>query len=652
VGILLFLLALAQAVSVPAAGGSLVGSVTADGAPVRHARVVAVQSPGNLSISTATDAQGAFRFDALAPGLYSVRAEKSGFVRPTAPDAASIETRYAIQVRAASVITVPIHLARAAAIAGTIHIARESPADQSVMYLAVERLFVDRSGVPQTDIFTGKADNSGHFRIANLPEGRYRVRTILPNLSYWYAPGTPSADDAAIFTLTPGQTVDVGDLRWSGNSAGSPTPLPNPSPTRVIEGRILDEFGDPAPWIQVQLLHARVVAGHRFLEPLGSVGGSANFPIAQQTDDRGGFRFEDVPLGDVYLVALPEPFGRQPHFPDAEGPAGLQPSFYPGTSRAADARPIRINADTVVSDLTLTLNPAVTGALSIVSTDDQGQPVVRQVLGRFDGWGMLFQVQDGTLQPALSAPLSSIVRHLPVGDYVTWKDNELNAMAIAPGLSEIAIRDSPVAVTAPTSGILTFDGSAPRLERFRVEYQPVDPGLIFVRGSGASPPAAQVGPDRRFTFSLRPREPGVIRVVAPEGWALAKVTAAGREISDVGTDLAGLSDVTVEMTSHVGRVIGTVVDGGQPSAAHGVVLYAEASYLRRFPSRFVRVALVDGVGNFRISSVLPGRYLALALPDNTVTDVDLDWLDEMRAAATPVIVSDGTDARLVVQARR
>ena len=46
--VVLFLLALGQAVSAPATHASLTGRVVADGAPVRHARVV-LQPPGNTA---------------------------------------------------------------------------------------------------------------------------------------------------------------------------------------------------------------------------------------------------------------------------------------------------------------------------------------------------------------------------------------------------------------------------------------------------------------------------------------------------------------------------------------------------------------------------------------------------------------------------
>ena len=79
---------------------------------------------------------------------------------------------------------------------------------------------------------------------------------------------------------------------------------------------------------------------------------------------------------------------------------------------------------------------------------------------------------------------------------------------------------------------------------------------------------------------------------------------------------------------------------------------SRASGRLTWPSRFIHVAHVNGLGNFDIPSVLPGRYLALALPDNTATDVDLDWLDEMRAAAVPITVTEGQTSRVLVPAGR
>ena len=74
--------------------------------------------------------------------------------------------------------------------------------------------------------------------------------------------------------------------------------------------------------------------------------------------------------------------------------------------------------------------------------------------------------------------------------------------------------------------------------------------------------------------------------------------------------------------------------------------------LWRYPSRFIRIGHANGLGNFAVDGLLPGRYLVLALPDNEHDQVDLDWLAAARGAAMQVEVAEGAETRLVVPAPR
>jgi hypothetical protein len=69
-----------SAIAWAAVGGGLSGNVTdAKGAPISGARLVAVSAAQGLQTKTSSDAKGAYRFPALAVGLYDLRVEAPGY---------------------------------------------------------------------------------------------------------------------------------------------------------------------------------------------------------------------------------------------------------------------------------------------------------------------------------------------------------------------------------------------------------------------------------------------------------------------------------------------------------------------------------------------------------------------------------------------
>lgn len=63
-----------------AVGGGVSGTVTdAKGTAVSGARVVAVSAAQGVQTKATTDAKGAYRFPALAVGLYDLRVEAAGY---------------------------------------------------------------------------------------------------------------------------------------------------------------------------------------------------------------------------------------------------------------------------------------------------------------------------------------------------------------------------------------------------------------------------------------------------------------------------------------------------------------------------------------------------------------------------------------------
>ena len=84
----------------------------------------------------------------------------------------------------------------------------------------------------------------------------------------------------------------------------------------AINGRLLDEFGDPVARARVQALRYQLVQGTRRLTPIGQ---------ATQSDDRGVFRLYGLMPGEYYVSALL----RAPQVDEPDDATGYAPTYLP-----------------------------------------------------------------------------------------------------------------------------------------------------------------------------------------------------------------------------------------------------------------------------------------------------------------------------------
>jgi len=165
------LLALASA----AAGATLAGTVVDNlgGRPLARAgvRVEPAGAAGQESTHSVTaDAGGQFQFTDLPPGVYLLRAQRSGYAparygqkrwnAPGTPIVLEAETQFAAEIR----------LRKLGVITGQI-------LDENRAGLPGHRVTAYRAGPRLQWVAGGEADDRGVYRIAGLEPGRYYVRT-------------------------------------------------------------------------------------------------------------------------------------------------------------------------------------------------------------------------------------------------------------------------------------------------------------------------------------------------------------------------------------------------------------------------------------------------------------------------------------------
>ena len=150
----------------------------------------------------------------------------------------------------------------------------------------VRRARVAIAGADGQAVQTAYTDEAGRFSVRGLPAGRYTVTATRP--SYVRAaygakrfdrPGTP-------ITVAEGQVLSNVVLKMTRGA--------------VISGTIVDELGQPAPGVNIQVMQFRMSGGERMLAPVPA--GSA---LGESTDDRGAYRVFGLPPGDYLITATP-----------------------------------------------------------------------------------------------------------------------------------------------------------------------------------------------------------------------------------------------------------------------------------------------------------------------------------------------------------
>jgi hypothetical protein len=475
-------------------------------------------------------------------------------------------------------------------------------------------------------------DESGAYEFKEVRAGRYTVmagKGSYVNMSYGQQRPTDSAKPLEILDH---QTVERVDLM-----------LPRGG---VITGRVVDEFGEPVPEIQVATERFQVVQGQRRLFPNGR---------SVTTNDVGEFRLFGIPPGQYYLSATwRNTNGFNPNGSPSERTA-YAPTYYPGTITASEAQRLTVSAGQQIDDLVMVLKPIKASRVSGTAVGSDGKPLTPamiMVMQSNVGFGSMAagaQVRpDGTFTVGGLAPGTYTLRAQRMGPMGT---DGLEAATATVTLTGDDIADVQLVAAKPsrlTGRVIVDPAAASALPR-----------SLMIRAFASNsfgipappPPPAQLADD--LTFELK-SPPGVMRLVlagsafgAPqEGWSIRSVQVNGVDVTDAGVEFKPNEDITgveIELTNKVTTVSGTVTTSrGELAKDYTAVVFAKDREKWTGNTRYQSAGRPDQDGRFKITGLPPGEYYVVAVDRlESGQSSDPDFLERVRVRAVSLSLREG-----------
>ena len=210
----------------------------------------------------------------------------------------------------------------------------------------VSRPSNDFLGTPRT----ASTSTDGRYEFRDVAPGRYTLRVERSGyLALAYGQRRPGEQ---------GRPLEIAETEVAEKVDFA---LPRMS---VISGRVLDDLGEPIAGVTVWVLQTRFVQGRRQLVATG-----AN----ASTDITGRYRLLSLPPGDYAVMGTTR--ATWPHDSDPKQVFGYAPTYFPGTSTAAQAQRVKLGVAQEASGIDFNLAAGRTSSVRGHATSASGFPL-------------------------------------------------------------------------------------------------------------------------------------------------------------------------------------------------------------------------------------------------------------------------------------
>jgi hypothetical protein len=435
-------------------------------------------------------------------------------------------------------------------------------------------------------------DVGGRFELKGINAGRYRLSVTRNGfVTQEYGQRRPD-DPGAILSLRPGQSLK--DLLF------------RLIPSAVIAGRVINEDGDPLPWVQVSALREVYSRGKKGL----------NSETTVPTNDLGEYRLFDLRPGRYFVRADYKPNERLIGRGEIERTSGADqrgyvPMYYPGSPDPARASAFTLKAGEEIPSVEILVRPVPAFAV-------RGR--VYNMVSRRSATTYTLTLAPRESSQWLSLPQRNVLADAPDGSFVIpdvlpgsytlmafWADEGRRYQAVQNidvGNADLESANLVIAPGTSLSGHVTWDGK-PGLD--------ADALMIFLRdadgsyGYGQRARASVTG-----LFTLNDVFDGRYRLAiagqSKDSYLKAVRYGATEALQDGFTVVRGTNaPLEVVVSSRGARVQGTVTDTDSlPVTGVWVVLVPDEAHRDQF--RLYQKTPTDQYGHFLLRGIPPGDY--------------------------------------------
>lgn len=525
-------------------------------------------------------------------------------------------------------------------------------------------------------------NDDGRFLFDQLPAGSYVVSATKAGfVRSFYGASRPDVGPGVPVAVGNGEKVDVAIRLLPG---------------AVITGVITDMRGQPVPGIMVAAVGANASTG------------AASSPVRVVTDDRGIYRIFGLAPAEYVVSALPPQFvptlgGRGGPFAaevagvtdadvqwaknlGAAGAAGARsvsqqtqpsrpvayaPVFYPGTTDAAGAAPIRVASGEERAGVDMPVRIVALARVAGTLTDARGQTVTSAQVLLVPKRGerpspMDAFVSSGAIQLPRAAVSASAFAFSGVapGEYTliarTGSGQRGAAAAEAASPTLWCVVDLAIDGTDRTGLSLRLLPGLSVTGRYVFEpgaTPPVDPATMNLSFIASNPipgvtSTFRAAVQKDGTFRVPSLAPGTYFVrIDPQGgdrrWFLKSAVAGARDLADrplaAAADGSELSGVAVTFSDRAAEISGRVIDAGnRPVTRYSIVVATTERSFWLPGARRIRVASPATDGSFAVSDLPAGEYAVAAVQDLDVGDLaNEEFLTRLLASAFKLTLTEG-----------
>jgi protocatechuate 3,4-dioxygenase beta subunit len=431
-------------------------------------------------------------------------------------------------------------------------------------------------------------DETGYFKVSNLPPGGYQI----------------TAEHPGFLRSDTHQRLGMPDLIMLGKDQQLTGVLLRLEPHAVVTGKVLDSDGEPVMGAQVTALQWSYFNGQRRLV-------SASMNRGSVSNDLGEYRIAGLAAGNYFIMVGLQPLsgfispGGELRMHEGPELAAVT-TYYPSTAELANATAVTVRAGVEVHGIDIRMVKVKTWSIRgriIDSGGDPNRPPMISLMGR-------------------NTPVRSWIGN--IGSVMTSNEGSFRISGVPPGSYDLSVqrRDDRGRVTA--GSISPVEVGEKNVDGLEIHMQPTLHIDAILRSDARSRcEYAYLSLVNHAGYFGTPGVPlslgskATIPDIAPADYTLnvsnsqcyvQSVRYDGREIVDMHLTIDHSAPLEISVTPSDAMVQGTVIDSaGNPVASAVVTLLSTDRRTGNFPS-----AVTGRDGSFTTSGVPPGTYQVFA----------------------------------------